>query len=309
MQFPETFFSNSEAWHENRRTFIGGSDAAAVLGLSKWQTPYHLYLEKTGEIEPEAQTWEMSYGKALEPLLRQHYANTTGREVILPHKSIRSEKYPFMGYNPDGLIVSEKRLAEFKTAAYGDLWGEEGTDEIPIEYLLQVQHGLIVLEWDVAEVFASIGGRRPKMPYIVEADKELHEAMIESDHDFWHNHVLAKVPPQITTNADAAIRYRTVNSSPIDATKEIIELLDELNNTKQGQKHLEAEREMLEVKIKSFMGHNNVLKGPEGEILATWKSCKGSSLIDRDSLKKEMPEIEAKYSITGNPNRMFLTKQ
>lgn len=293
-------------FHETRRKFIGGSDAAAALGLSKWKTPYQLYLEKIGEAEPQEETWEMARGKALEPLLRQHYADTTGREVMLPPGALLSEKYPFIGYNPDGL-TEDKRLVEFKTAAYGYGWGDEGSDEIPVEYGLQVQHGMIVTGLMVTDVTVSIAGNKPKY-FVVEADKELQEMIVEREHEFWHKNVLARIVPEPLTNEDVAMRYRQVNPASIVITETILEDLIQLNAVKEAIKRTEAEKEHHEVSIKSFMGENDTLISSNGKVLATCKQVKGRETLDSAAIKIDHPDVCAKYIKIGEPTRRFLLK-
>lgn len=297
---------SQQEFHESRRTFIGGSDAAAALGLSKWKTPYQLYLEKIGEAELQEETWEMARGKALEPLLRQHYANTTGREVMLPSKELRSEKYPFIGYNPDGL-TDDKRLVEFKTAAYDNEWGEEHSDEIPTEYGLQVQHGMIVTGLMVTDVTVSIAGNKPKY-FIVESDKELQEMIIEREHEFWHKNVLARVIPAALTNEDVAMRYKQFNPASIAADEITMEFLANLSASRKVLKDYEAEKEKYEVAIKSFIGENDTLLNSSGKVIATWKGAKGRETLDSAAIKLDHPDICAKYLKTGEPTRRFLIK-
>ena len=49
----ETEGLSHEKWLEYRRMGIGGSDVAALLGISKWKSPLELWLEKTGQSEDE----------------------------------------------------------------------------------------------------------------------------------------------------------------------------------------------------------------------------------------------------------------
>jgi len=297
--------SHSSEWHAERRLGIGGSDVAAVLGISDYKTSYQLWLEKIGDAEPQQETWEMMRGKALEPALRQHYANKTGLVVSLPVKAMVSEKYPFMRYNPDGL-TKEKRLVEFKTASYSDEWGEEGTDEIPQEYLLQVQHGMIVTGFEVCDVTVSIGGNKPKY-YLVEADKFLQEFIIEVEAKFWQM-VEQRVPPPPSNNDDVARIYNRVNGQSVIATDEISEMLLHLQRAREVLKKYEKEKESAEVAIKNFMGENEVLVNVHGQILATWKQSLGAKRLDSDRLKKEQPLIAAQYTKASEPTRRFLIK-
>jgi len=297
---------NTPEWHAARRLGIGGSDAAATLGLSKYRTPYQVYLEKIGEAEPQDETWEMSRGKAMEPLLRQHYANTTGRAVMVPRDAIVHPKYTFMRYNPDGLS-DDGRLQEFKTAGWGREWGEDGSDEIPQEYIIQVQHGMIVTQRDVADCSVSIGGNKPRY-FIVEADRELQEMIIESEAKFWEL-VISRTPPAPINNDDVARIYSRVNGETIEATDDIAEAFGALVSIRKELKHLEENKEAMEVLIKSFMGSAEVLSAPGGaSTLATWKQAKGAERIDAEMLRKEQPENARKYTKTSAPSRRFLVK-
>lgn len=297
--------SNKEQWHAARRTGIGGSDAAAVLGLSRYRTPYQVYLEKIGEADPQDETWEMSRGKALEPLLRQHYADTTGRTVFLPKEAMRSDKYPFMTYNPDGLS-DDGRLQEFKTAAYGREWGEVGSDEIPQEYLLQVQHGMIVTGLQITDVTVSIAGNAPRY-FVVEADRELQQMIIDREHEFW-GMVERREEPAPISNDDVAHKWSKVDGGSVMANEGIAAAFLDLRLTRQQIADLEKQKESLEVYIKDFMGASENLLGSGGLPIATWKQQAGAKRIDADFLRKSFPEAAAAATKQGEPTRRFLLK-
>jgi putative phage-type endonuclease len=301
----QAMIQGSAEWHAHRATGIGGSDAAAVLGLSKYKTKYQLFLEKTGQAEPQDETWEMGRGKALEPLLRQHYSDTTGRVVMLPKTALRSEKYPFMLYNPDGLS-DDGRLVEFKTASYGKEWGEVGSDEIPQEYLLQVQHGMVVTGLNVTDVTVSVAGNAPRY-FVVEADKELQEMVIETEAAFWSD-VQSGIAPEPTTNDDVAKMHRFVNGESIVATEEISIFLRELHFVRDKIKDCEIEKERLDVIIKNFMGSAEFLVNANGLPLATWKQQAGAKRINADKLRKSYPDVAADVTEQGEPQRRFLLK-
>lgn len=304
MQIQPMIMAGSKEWHEERKLGIGGSDASAALGLSKWKTPYQLYMEKIGETEPEDETWEMGQGKAMEPLLRQHYADTTGREIMLPVGPMIHSKYPFMRYNPDGLTAV--RLQEFKTAAFGKEWGEAGTDEIPQEYLLQVQHGMIVTGRAVADVTVSIAGRRPKY-FEVEADKELQEMIIDGEAAFWER-VKHQMPPDPISNEDVARMYSKVNGATIIISPDIAASLIALKDVRSDLKVMEERKEQLEVEIKDYMGANEILADENMVPLITWKQAKGAERFDVKRFREEHPLIAPAYTNTGEPTRRFLVK-
>jgi putative phage-type endonuclease len=301
-----TIIQGSKEWHAERAKGIGGSDAAAALGLSKWKTPFQLYLEKIGEAEPQEETWEMARGKIMEPLLRQHYADTTGRAIFVPKDAIVHPKYSFMRYNPDGLS-EDGRLQEFKTATFGREWGEEGSDAIPIEYLIQVQHGMIVTERSVADCSVSIGGGKPKY-FVIEADKELQEMIIEKEAKFWEL-VETRTLPEPLTRSDVAKMYKAVAGTTIMANSFITEQMRELHKIKYELKQLTTEKEALETIITGYMGEHEVLLAEDGfTIAATWKQAAGARRIDADYLRDVYPDIANACSKQGEPTRRFLLK-
>lgn len=306
MQNTATLEHGSAAWHEDRRNFIGGSEIAAALGISRYKTPFELFEEKLGRKEPQDDNWNMARGRQMEPLLRQHFADSTGLNVMVPSEPIVHEKYKWMRYSPDGLCEG-KVLAEFKTATNKQGWGEEGTDEIPAEYILQVQMGLLVLGYEVAKCNVSIGGGEPKY-YEVEPDKELHEMIVEGGAKFWEC-VQTGTPPAPISNLECAQRFSKVNGQSIIALPDIADTMNRLRDTRDKMKALEGDKETLEVIIKSFMGENEVLVGLDGFTpLATWKQQKGSKRIDADMLRTNYPDVAEIVTTTGAPQRRFLLK-
>lgn len=297
----------TQQWHEDRRQGIGGSDMPKILGLSPYGTPYSVYLEKIGGSEPKEETWQMARGNTIEPLLRQWYSEKTGRTIHLPNKAIAHPKYDYIRYNPDGLVLDEKILAEYKDVAFPFGWGEAGTDEVPMAYNVQVQVGMMVLGYDVAHVFPSISAQEPKI-YIVQADQEIQEMILSAAAAFWDK-VQNRIEPEPISNEDVAMRYKKVNglSIPIDATTATnVIALREVRDT---MKQLEGKKETLEVAIKHYIGENEVLVAEDGFTpLITWKQRKGSKRIDSDLLKKEQPDIAERYSKTGDSTRTFLVK-
>ncbi|MDP3766551.1 MAG: YqaJ viral recombinase family protein, partial [Dehalococcoidia bacterium] len=73
------------AWLAARRAGIGGTDAAAILGLSPFRTPLDVYLDKTGAAQDErTETQPMRWGKALEPVIAEAVEERIGRHVRMP---------------------------------------------------------------------------------------------------------------------------------------------------------------------------------------------------------------------------------
>lgn len=72
---------NREDWLKQRKSGIGGSDVAAVLGLSAFRTPTDVYLDKIGEAEPQQATDSMHFGQLLEDVVAKEFERRTGMKV------------------------------------------------------------------------------------------------------------------------------------------------------------------------------------------------------------------------------------
>lgn len=294
-----------KAWLQERRTGIGGSDAAAVLGLSRWRSPLDVYHEKCGDALQREETPSMRWGKVLEPVVLQAYSDYTGREVLAPSVPlIRHEERPWMLASLDG-YTRDQRIVEAKTSRAGDGWGEPGTDEIPTEYLLQVQHYMIVTAFSVADVAVLIGGHDFRV-YEVPADPELQQLMLAHEAEFWLT-VQSEVPPPPLVESDLHA-YIKAKPGRIVATSEVRQAVENLRIVKQTIKSLEEQEAAERFTILSFMAEHDTLVDQDGNTLATWKEAKPATRLDTKRLKEEQPDLYELYARQGEPSRRFLLK-
>ena len=63
-------------WLKRRRAGIGGSDVAAILGISPWKTALDVYHDKTGAAKDEPETENMRLGTALEQFVADRFTET-----------------------------------------------------------------------------------------------------------------------------------------------------------------------------------------------------------------------------------------
>lgn len=294
-------------WLEERRKGIGGSDIAAIMGLSPWKTPYQIYREKRKEVDAWQGNEATDWGKRQEPVIRQWYSDTTGRCVRLPEKILFHSKYPFMLASLDG-FTDDPRGVEIKTARSSKGWGEPGTNEIPDYYTLQVQHYMVVTGFEVFDVPVSIGGGSPEL-YEVPADKELQEMIIEACAAFWQR-VVEGNPPEPTTYADAVQRFGSVRAEgAVIALEEAVLSLEALRSVRSQISELEAAEEELKGRLIITLGEKgDTLIDNGGNTLLTYKLSNGRKSFDAKALEREMPEVYQKYLKNGEPSRRFLLK-
>lgn len=189
---------------EKRR--VGGSDVAAIVGVSPYGSAYSVWERIVNGVE-RGDSPALSRGRRLEPVVLDWYVEQTGfpsrpvnkAEVYDPRRQHVRASFDARVMAPRGY-----RVVEAKTAGADEAhrWGDEGTDAIPLEYLCQAQHYLGfgrevgVIEDDVCDVPALIAG--DFRMYVVAFDAEVYGELREAVDRFWVDHVVTKRPPDVT---------------------------------------------------------------------------------------------------------------
>lgn len=253
----------------DRHLYIGSSDAAAAMNLSPWQTAVDLWLEKRGASPPFEGNAATRWGKLLEPLLRQEYAEQTRRAVYLPQERLVHPEVTFIAAHPDG-ITDDGRLLELKTARSAEDWGEPGGDEIPTPYTIQVQHQLMVTQLPVADVAVLVGGSDFRL-YEVPADRELQGDILEAEVEFWR-FVEQGIQPPLDFSAPhvlAVVRklYPGTNGQTVDADESCIKAREELETAKELLEASTEARDAALARLLYFMQDAALLRFPDGRAL------------------------------------------
>jgi len=177
---------------------IGGSDAATVLGFNPYKTPYELWAEKTGKVEPDdlSDQKNIIFGHALEPVIAVMYQEETGNKVRRNNKTLTNDKYPLLIGHIDRDVVGQKKLLEIKNVGWRmkEYWGQPGTDEVASYYLPQVHVYMMLLDYESADVAAYFGGDDLAI-YTVERNERFNTVMYDKIHDFWNDYVVSDVAP------------------------------------------------------------------------------------------------------------------
>ena len=280
-----------EQWLEERRTGIGGSDVAGILGVSKWSSPMDVYLSKIGQADELAESPAMRWGTLLEAAIRDEFARVMGVEVQ-QCGMIRSELHPFMIANVDGL-VGDSEILECKTARSADGWGEAGTNEIPVYYITQVMHYLAVTGRELAHVAVLIAGSDFRT-YVVERDEAFIEDLIEAERAFWFDHVIPRIPPDPVNAEDAKKIWPQDCGMSLEVDEPVKVKVSLLKEAKLDLKAAEERVAFFEDEIRLAFGEYAALTW-HGDVIATYKS-QSSNRIDTTALKSEMPDVAAKYT-------------
>lgn len=180
-------------WLAARMAGIGGSDAPAILAMSRWNSPRDIYLDKTGRKSLDTVSWPIMVGNALEGPLLQWFSLQTG----IGHTRVgllRSTEKPWMQVSLDA-YTDDGGIAECKSVGFrmADDWDD---DQVADHAELQAQWGMAVTGRSHAWVIAAIGGADPVFRRI-ERDQSLIDMMTDKLEKFWHDNVLADVEPPL----------------------------------------------------------------------------------------------------------------
>jgi putative phage-type endonuclease len=302
-----------EDWLLARTKGIGGSDAAAIVGLSPWKRPIDIFIGKTQAVQfSEDITEAMEWGNLLEPVIRAKYERVSGKSIVIgpavaplfpegrvqmwDHQAIiRADKYAFMLGTPDGLMANDPSGLEIKNAGMkGFGWGPPGTDEIPDHYTIQCQWYMAVTgrpQWDVAVLFS---GNRMET-FRLHRNDELIEELTEAARAFWHDNVLRNDPPAIDDSESygryLARRFSLATGEIAPCTDEVRAWIDIFHEAEIERKTAEAKEQLAKNNLGSLLGTAVKTEGDFGSV--NWIRPKQGKRTDWESVAKALnPPID-----------------
>lgn len=293
-------------WLELRKKGIGGSDAAASIGLNHYKSAVELWLEKTGQKEPDdlSDNEKVQWGKILEDVIAEEFPKRTGLKIRRCNHVLIHPKYDFMLANVDRVVVGKNEGVEIKNVGVSQAKNWDG-DEVPDMYYIQCQHYCAVTGWDGVHIAALVGGQRFVTKFIPRND-EFIARMIEREKDFW-KHVLNKTMPM--ADASEACSKALTQMHPLSNGTEIY--LPETAElwAKQYQRACDDEKEAQNRKqeaqnvLQQMLGANEI--GMVSDYKITWKSVKSRELFDKERFIKEYPGTYERFLKQGSPARRF----
>lgn len=304
----ETKGLSREEWLKYRKMGIGGSDVAAILGISRWRSAIDLWLDKTNQTNDTIEENEaMEWGNIMEPVIRSHFAKVTGKKVVEVHAMLQYPKYPFMLADVDGITTDDKgnpAILEIKTAS--EYKRGDWEDGVPAYYEIQVQHYLFVTGLKKAYVAVLIGGNSFRI-FEVDADTEVRKMLVAVEKDFW-NKVQNMIRPGID-GSDAAKNlldkvYKGGRTEQIVLPEQAIEYVDRYIEAAAEEDCAKAKKQEAANHIKDFM--RDYEKAECLGYTISWKPV-SSERLDAAALKENEPEVYKKY-VKTSMSRRFTVK-
>lgn len=298
----------TEEQRKERINYIGASEAAAVLGMSRWSTPLAVWAEKTGQIDPEdiGDRVQVKMGNKLEQAVAELFMEETGKKVHRVNETLTHPKYDFIRCNLDRRVVGERAILECKTtSAFKAREWEE--DEIPTEYVLQVVHQLAVTGAERGYLAVLIGNHTFKYK-VIERDEVLIRDLERREVDFWNNYVKTGVMPSIFKPHDKDTLSQLFpvaeEGKAIQLDDKAAVLIESIQSMKQDVKSLESQIATSENELRAMLGDAEM--GLVRDHKVYWSNLTVRRL-DVEEIKETAPEIYQKYA-KPKTTRRFLIK-
>jgi putative phage-type endonuclease len=293
---------------EERKGYLGSSDAAAVLGLSRWKSPLSVWAEKTGQVVPEdiSGKLQVKLGHKLEQAVAELFMEETGLTLHRVNETIFHKKYPFIAANIDRRIVGHNAVVEIKNigAWSRDQWADGGA---PDEYIAQVFHQLAVTGWDRGYLVALIGNSDLKIVPIERNEAALKE-LVRQEVEFWESYVVPKVMPVKFSRLDKgtldALFPTASEGKTVELTDTEASAIEYLEGLREDKRNVEGNIEKIENQLRAALGDAET--GVVGDHKVFWSNLTVKRL-DVEELKAKRPEVYAEFA-KPNTQRRFLIK-
>jgi len=290
---------DNDDWLAQRKKGIGGSDVAAIMGLSKYKGAYALWMEKTGQIDAEdiSDKPAVHWGNVLEPVVGAEYSKAhPDRRIRRVNAVCKSIKRPWAQASLDYEVRDPELgwgILEIKTAGLrsADDWSEG----VPLYYQTQIMHYMSVTGRDFADVAVLIGGSDYREYRIIRDDDDIASVDAKVD-EFWVDNVLGGAAPEISgldSDSRAVFQRNTSGNGEIVEADDLKTTVEEYEAVANAMKSLEQRKKQLANTIKERIGANKGLKTEKNTVYWTRSKTKR---LDTKRLGSEMPEIAAQYT-------------
>lgn len=300
-------------WLELRKTGIGSSEVATIVGLNPWETPYQLWRYKMELDAPKEETFAMKAGHYLEDAVSQFWQDETGQQIIKSSAGdwlIQNKKKPYLQVSPDrtfwltGLPKNNKNkgILECKTTQM-----KIDEDDLPKHWFCQIQYQLGVAELEQGSLAWLCSGREFGYKDIALVP-DFFGWLVEEVERFWTDNILGKQEPSVQSVQDVLIKYnRHTDGKIIEVDDEIFEAYKQLKDVREELGAIEKRKETLEEKIKLAFSDAEAISY-SGQTIATWKAPKPSEKFDTKAFSAVHPELAREFTLPVQGSRRFLLK-
>lgn len=294
----------------NRTSYLGGTDAAPILGLSRWKTPLQVWAQKTGLLPPEdiSKKIPVKLGNKLEEIVCEMFCDETGKQVRRSKQTIFHPEYDFIGANIDRFVNGEDAGLEVKTASAWKSKEWEG-QEIPQEYIFQCYHYMAVTgrqRWYIAVL---IGNQDFKWKCIERDDRVINE-LISREVFFWREFVEKNQMPTTITKDDSDVLLSLFplakETVPIQLSDEANIACEMLEGLQQDLIHVEGLIMEQKNRLKSML--KDYEEGVTSRYRVTWKN-RVMRRVDVEAMKEKEPLVYESYLKESSTRQLVVRKE
>lgn len=297
-----------DEWLKLREAGIGSSEVATLLGVNPYETPYQLWLRKTGQLPPKEETQAMRMGHLLEPVVAELFHRETGLEVLRESEGDILYIDPvddFLRASPDRIYLQadgRPAILECKSTRLP----VERTD-VPRAWYVQLQYQMMVSGIHAGSLAWLVNGR--EFDYCTYGYSEVMEDMMRHFVGrFYRDNVLGRQEPELTTAGDAVLKHiRHTEGKTLVADARLLNTWHELRDLREQIKRLEEQADAKADAIKLALGDAEALTSG-GETLVTWRAGRDRSTFDTKRFKAEHPDLAQAYTRHTPAPRTFLVK-
>lgn len=290
-----------EEWLAHRKNSIGGSDAAGIVGMNSYSSPYSVWAEKLDKLPPVEDNEAMRLGRDLEEYVAKRFTEKTGKKVQRDNAIIYNPDLPWAHANIDRRIVGEDAILECKTCSALSL-SKFKNGEFPDNYYVQCVHYIAVTGAQKAYLAVLVLGKE-FLVFEIERDEDEICSLMAEEEEFWL-HVQNGTPPptdgmKATSDALGAV-YPKSNDKAIGLYAFDLMLMrrESLKNQIEAMQDHVAQ---IDNQIKAEMGDAG--KGDSGNYKVSWLT-QTRSTFDRKKYEKDFGPIPAAY-LKSSESRVF----
>lgn len=307
--------ASRDEWLDIRKSGIGSSEVATIVGLNPYETPYQLWRRKIGLDAPKAENAAMRNGHHLEDAVARMWSDVNpGREIIKRSAIdwiIRDNERPYLQVSPDRTFwLGESRspeakgILEIKTTRM-----KVDPDDLPKYWFCQLQFQLGVAGYDQGCLAWLSGGMGFDFGFKdIALVPDFYAWLVEETERFWMDNIKGGKEPDAVSVADMMLKFnRHTDGKVVECSDEVFEAYQELKDVRKELDALDERKNALEETIKmAFCDAEALSYG--GDTIATWKAPKASAKFDAKAFQSAYPDLAKQYTSMQQGSRRFLLK-
>jgi putative phage-type endonuclease len=271
-----------------RRGYVGSSDSPAICGVDLFKTPWDVWAEKTGHVEPFAGNEATERGNLLEPVI----LNWAERELGVPfrrdifHGVSRGDARLCANLDAECVVDGAPVIVEAKSATNPDEWGQEGTAEVPERVLVQTHHAMAVTGYKVAyvPVLLPVFNRFEFRLYRVERNDQLAQAIAAEAEKFWTEYVVTGTPPPDSEpSLEVLRRVRRIPEKVVDVSDEIVDAWRVLRS---ARLKAEDEEQAAQAAVIAALGDAEAGQCPLGRLVTYFETTRKEHVVKASTFRQ-----------------------